>query len=219
MAIAPSYYTSPYYKRTQESLLGFGEGILEGDVPDYFKEIGEAGGAGFQKALSLVTEKIRKGVLETGAKLRLRGPAVAQITAEKTAEAAIPMTFKERLRSIEGKKFLLGKGLGAIGEVGTKGLSEMGVRNQFELALAKLEQTEAHYQETLDLKKKSEKSKMWGDLFSAGIGGIASLYGANLMKNIFASAAGTGGAAGSGYGQRGAELFNIDPESGTGFIR
>lgn len=133
----PSYATSPYYTRGQEALAPLGEQILSGKPPEWLRPIGQPGGAEFEDVLKLTTRDITKAVREDVAKRGLRGGIGTSAIAKSVADVTSRLRFDDLIRSIEGKKTLLGAGIDIAGGTRAAGLSEAQMKNLFGLDLAK----------------------------------------------------------------------------------
>ena len=134
----PSYGVSPYYTRGQEALAPLGEGLLTGRVPSFLKPISEPGGAEFEDVLKLTTRDVTRGVREDLAKRGIkRGGIGTSAIAKSIADVTSRLRFDDLLRSIEGKKVLLGAGIDIAGGTRASGLEEAQMRNLFGLDLSR----------------------------------------------------------------------------------
>lgn len=152
----PKFQEDPDYRKTQDYLRDLGINILGGEIPDYYKKIGEPvpvadiGGPEFENYLSLMTGDIKKSALETAAASGRGGGAVQDITNQAVGEFTTQSRYANFLReieqkfaaeqnAIEGRKFLFGEGRGITEGVRTAGLQQEGLVNQFALNRAELD--------------------------------------------------------------------------------
>jgi len=97
------YLEDPDFTDTQEALKGLGLGLLEGEVPDYYKAIGQTGSEEFEKALALTNRDISQSAAEAAAASgRGRGGNLPAVTAQSIADNAIEARYAYRVcRSID----------------------------------------------------------------------------------------------------------------------
>lgn len=127
------YLEDPDFVETQAELKKLGMGLLEGDVPDYYKAIGETGSAEFENALALTNRDISKNAAEASAATgRSRGGNLPAVTAKSIADNAIEARYSDYNRSLVGKEALLNKGIGITEGVRGAAFGEQTARNQIE---------------------------------------------------------------------------------------
>ena len=61
----PEFFEDPIFKETQEFLKDFGINILKGDIPEFFRSLGETGSKEFEDVLALTKRDIQESALET----------------------------------------------------------------------------------------------------------------------------------------------------------
>ena len=128
----PKYHEDEDYRFTQDYLKNFGTGLLSGNVPDYYSAIGESGSPEFESWLDLGIRDTMKSTEEALAKTgRARGGQLAATTAQKISDKSITERYNDYLRSLEGKKYLLGLGTDITEGVRTAGQREGAARNKF----------------------------------------------------------------------------------------
>ena len=183
----PEFFEDPEFKKTQEFLSDFGINILQGNIPEFFKPLGETGSKQFEDVLALTKRDITESALETAAITnRGRGGSVASTVAREVGDATTKLRFADFLRAMEGKGFLFQQGRGITEGVRSAGLTNQGQRNTFNLGTA-----------GIDLKSRGlldEQDAQSGDLLGKIIGGVLGLS--------------TGGAAGAAAGTTvGGDIF------------
>ena len=60
----PQYYQDPYVGKTQADLYGLGAGLIEGKVPDFYKDIAVTGSPAFTKMLASLKKGVTTSVYE-----------------------------------------------------------------------------------------------------------------------------------------------------------
>ena len=198
----PSFYEDPLYRPTQEKLSSFGTGLLEGRVPSYYKDIGEAGGAPFEDVLRMTTRDISRGVGESLAKSRTsRGGLGASVIAEKVGDATTKLRWADMLRAIEGKQFLLGLGTRTQEGVRSSALQFGGQKNRFNISNASLELNMAQAEQARADQKKAQKSAMWSQILSGAIGAGSNLLGMGMYSSALKGGTSMLGGGGGGISQ------------------
>lgn len=197
----PEFYEDPMFKGSQEKLFPFYSGILEGDVPDYYKPIGESGGKEFEDILGLTQRDVTRGVTEDFARRKVRGARGGDIIGRIMGDITKKMRWEDYSRAIKGRESLLGVGTKGLEGVRGAGLQIGGQKNQFNV-----------WQAEMEAQKKAEENKMWANIIESVIGGgvttLLSAYGgggtpASNINTQRGSAKGGGvnfGVAGSNYG-------------------
>jgi len=109
----PDFFEDPEFKKTQEFLSDFGINILKGEIPEFFKPIGEIGGKEFEDVLSLTKRDIEQSAINTGAITgRGRGGSVPSSVASAVGDASTKARLINFQQALEGKGFLLQQGRG-----------------------------------------------------------------------------------------------------------
>jgi len=185
----PSFYTDEFFNKSQKDLYGLGNNILSGDLPDYYKGIGESNSPEFQSVLKGANTDISRAITENAAKRGSRGgrSLIGRAVADNTSK----MRYQDLIDSISRKQGLLNTGTNIVSGVGDKALSYGGQQNQFNISKAQLE----FQQEQAEAAKKSAKKKMWTDMLSAGIGAVGNIYGVGMLSSVMKS--GSGGSGGN----------------------
>jgi hypothetical protein len=196
-----TYEEDPLYTSSQASLDKLGSGLLKGDVPDYYKSIGEAGGSEFESMVSLMNRDIQKNAAEAMASSgRARGGNLAAVTAQETGDATAKLRYADTQRALAGKQYLLNTGINVENGVRSAAFANMTGENQFNK-----EKTQALI--GLDYQKASDASKEmagYGSALSAATPSIISgIYGmvnkvpaTSLLDKLFNM--GSGGMTGTG---------------------
>lgn len=196
----PNWWEDPNYRQSQDFLQPYGENILNGKIPDYYKSIGESGGAEFENYLKLTNGDIMQGVNESLARSgRGRGGAAAAVSAQAIADNSTKARYADYVRAIEGKKSLLGAGIGIEEGVRSAGLTNQSQRNQFNLGAFDRELGKASDLDAYDRQSSADIGKTLGTLApiaGAGIGfAIGGPAGAQAGYGIGSAIGGGGGAA------------------------
>ena len=172
----PDYYEDEYYNKSQEKLSGLGETILEGDVPDFFSDIGQANSESFQKYLNMSNADIQENVLETAAATGRTGGAVQSVSAEAVGKNTTALGYQDYLDSKEGKQWLMAMGVDITSGVRSAGTQrEQGV-NEFNVGEANYDFDVAGYLDQSDAAIGAAQGKadaeLYGGILKAGTGAL-----------------------------------------------
>ena len=110
--VLPEFKEDPDYRETQDFLKSLGIDILNGEIPDYYKAIGETGGSEFDNYLNQITGDIKQSALETAAATGRGGGMVTDITNEAVSKATTQARYADYERAMQGKQTLLNTGIG-----------------------------------------------------------------------------------------------------------
>ena len=183
----PEFFEDPEFIKTQKFLSDFGINILKGNIPEFFKPLGETGSKEFEDVLSLTKRDIQESTLETAAITgRGRGGSVPSSVARAVGDASVKARFADFLRAMEGKGFLFQQGRGITEGVRGAGLSNQAQRNTFNLSTAGLD---LKSRGLLDEQDTAEKDLL-GKIIGGGLGFLA------------------GGPVGAAVGSAGEDIFS-----------
>lgn len=205
----PEFQLDPYYGKTQEMLFPFYSDILAGKPSEYFAPIGEYGGKEFEDVLGMTTRDITQRGLETGARLKMRGPRLGAGIARAVGDISKQLRYEDYSRAMEGRKGLLTTGLTGMEGVRGAGLNLTGMRSQFELGKTGLAMNLAQAEEA----KKKAKADRWAKIIESTIKGGAimaamALPGGGATASTMARG-GAGGGGGTQFGGGSYDLQNI----------
>ncbi len=175
MAEGNQFQPYPELVPTLERLSGAGQGILAGNLPDYYKPVGEYGGAEFENLMKGVQRDIGTGVREDMAKRGVgRGGPTA--TAKATADASNKLRFADYERAMGTRGNLLGMGLET--EFGAaKGYTDLtGMKSRHELTLEDIAARAASSSGETGAAYASAQAGLWSDV----VGGLGSIGGTVL---------------------------------------
>ncbi len=210
----PDWYEDPLYQKTQDQLYSYGSdilsgntpstlktlsGLIEGEIPDYYKAIGETGSAEFNNMLALTTKNtanavnedlVRRGVSRGGIGASVTSKAMADKTAELSyADYERALTGKQALLSlgVQGSEYINSLGVDTLSGVRSGALDLTGTKNQFGLNLANLDLSVASKNAdiaTTNAKLQAEEDAagddLWSKILSSSISAIGTLGGAYL---------------------------------------
>lgn len=108
----PKEVTDPLYTSSQSSLDKLGSGLLTGDIPDYYKSIGDFNSPQFQAMLNSVKGQIMQGSQEASA-INGTGRSGVAVTASNNALNSIlpQLTYQDYTRALAGRGALLDTGI------------------------------------------------------------------------------------------------------------
>jgi len=204
----PTFYEDQDYKNVQANLFPFGTDILKGDIPDYYKPIGEYGGKEFEDMLGLTTRDITQAGLESGARMGMRGPRVSAGISRSVGDATKQLRYEDYARAIEGRKGLLDTGIGVMEGVGNRGLEYGSQKNQFNLNATNIAMKLAEAEEA----KKKATADRWAKIIESGVGLLGTAAGfainpASAATKVVKGAASGGGNFGDYSMPKGEDLF------------
>ena len=187
----PEFFEDPEFNESQERLSGLGENLLEGDVPDFFSDIGKQGGQSFEKFLNMTNADISKGILESAAATGRSGGAVQSMTAEAIGKNETTLRYQDYLNSVEGKKWLMNMGVDNTTGVRKAGFDREAGRNEFNVGGADYNFNRDRYLDKSDMMLGQAEGDAWGDVISSVTGGISGAAGAptgmgweNMFKGL-----------------------------------
>lgn len=187
----PDFYDDPLYKSSNDTLNNYGMGILQGQVPDFYKMIGQQGSPELENVIGMTNRDISRSALEAAAKTGARGAGVSSAIAKATADNSTKLRWQDMLRSIDDKKWLFGTGLDTIGGVRNSAFDFMNAKNSFNLNRTGLETDQAK----LIQADKDRKSAAWASILSAGLGAAGTIGGFMVGGPAGASVGGSAGTA------------------------
>lgn len=128
----PDFYTDPNYQSEQDFLQPYGIGLLNGNIPDYYKGIGMSDSPEFEAMLGLTNRDISQSAAEAAARSgRARGGNLPAVTSQLIADNTSKLRYADFLQSLEGKKFLMNQGVGISQGVRGAGQAQGQYRNAF----------------------------------------------------------------------------------------
>jgi len=128
----PSYYTDPNFSGAQDFLKNYSEGILNGNIPDYYKGIGQTMDPSLMKdyvySMAADTQQgdLARGALSGRARTGMSGNTIATV-GNLSAQARM----QDYMNSLEGKKWLMSMGMGGEQDVRNSAFGNMGDTNTF----------------------------------------------------------------------------------------
>jgi len=188
------YDVAPEYTETQSYLKGLGYDILGGDLPDYFKPIGEYGGPELQRVIDTTSRDITKAA-ETSAIARNVGRGgIATGSTMRALSSVIPqMRYEDYSRAMGVRGSLFGMGADVLTGVRGSAFDLTQSRNQWNLERFSTLLGGGLEGAGLDLKRRelegaesAYEDEMWGQLADSAGEFATSKYGK------------AGGATGSG---------------------
>lgn len=201
----PEYYTDPNFSGTQDFLRKYSEGILQGNIPDYYKGIGETMDPSLMKdyvyglGSDVQGKELAQQALSGRARTGMSNNAIAQV-----GGLSANARFEDYLRSIQGKQWLMNAGMGGEQDVRNYAQSNMGANNAFNQW-----KYGADLQREIDRANQSNAftAQRWGGADQMGDAGAKAL--AFMLPLMNAGTVGAGGVPTAG-------VSGIDP-TGMGF--
>lgn len=167
----PEWYQDPNYQGTQDFLRPYGQGILEGNIPEYYRSIGSPGGKEFEDFLSLTNRDISQSAAETAAITgRGRGGSLPAVTAQQVGDNSIKLRWADFMRAMQGKQWLFGEGRGITENVRQAGLENQSQRNNFNLGIFDRSLNKAGYLDSYDRQSSQDFGQLLGTIGSGVLG-------------------------------------------------
>ena len=167
----PDYYEDPDYRQTQDYLKDFGFNLLEGDIPDYYKAIGESGGQEFEDMLGLTNRDITQSTSEALAKSgRSRGGQLGASTAKAIGDSSVKARYEDYARSLTGKQNLMTKGIDVTEGVRHAGQNEGINVNNFNWNKYRADTGMMKYQDQQQIQDDQQKGQMLGTVINTAVG-------------------------------------------------
>ena len=145
----PEFYEDPYYGKTQDFLFPYGTNILKGDIPEYYKGIGESGGKEFEDMLGLTKRDVTRGVTEDFARRKVRGARGTDVIARAMGDIGKTLRWEDYSRALKGKEFLFTQGRGITEGVRSSALENQRQRNQYALGITGMTEAENRAKEAM----------------------------------------------------------------------
>ena len=168
----PDFPEDPYVGKAQDILYPFGRDLLAGDIPEYYKPIGEIGGELFEDVLGLGIKDIQTAGIETAARLGQRGGGVAPGIAREVGEYTQRARFDDYMRALKGRGFLLESGANIVGGVRGAALTGQAQKAGYEVSKGSLALGYAGLASEIEI----GEAKAKGAAIGSGIAGLSNLY-------------------------------------------
>jgi hypothetical protein len=185
MITLPNYYEDPNVSKSIESLMGVGGQLTSGNIPDYYKPIGEIGGSEYQDMVKAVMKNVGTQVEENLARRNISGGGISgRLTAEAMGDTLADLGYKDYSRALTGRLNLLNTGTNALSTAGSLALNKSGMLNEFNLGVGGLDlrdQQLALEREKFEYEQGQDDGFGWQDILSAGIGAAGNIYGMNML--------------------------------------
>ncbi len=183
------FFENPNFNETQEFLKTLGIDILGGDVPDYFRAIGETGSQEFEDVLGLAKRDVGRSILDSAAITgRGRGGGVQSQIAEELSDLSIEARFKDFERSLGGKQFLFQQGRGITEGVRSAAFNREAAVNNFNIGTA----TRALEAERYDAAKNEQAAGATGKLVGQGVGAVLDFFKKKKGTDVPTTTTGSG---------------------------
>lgn len=173
-----SYEEDPDYLESQEALKKLGIGLLDGNVPDFYSDIGKQGSDAFLQYLDLSNSKISDSVLESAAATGRRGGAVQSQIAESVGENTTALSYQDYLTALQGKESLLKIGATVTEGVRGAGQQKENMVNNFNQKNSVIDLDYRVKKDDIDMKLGAIEAEALAGLVDAGIGGLTGFAGA-----------------------------------------
>lgn len=180
----PSYQTDPVYSGQQDFLKQYSQDIMKGNIPDYYKAIGEPMGSDvknnyIQEALSSIIggDQARAAAQGTG-----RSGSLGSDTMASLGNTSAQLQFADYLRAMQGKEDLLGLGTSLGVDVRNSAFGNQEDMNNF----ANMEWNNQVKAQEYKNKLTESNTSNWANVFTS-VGNLGGGYGGilnSLLSNL-----------------------------------
>lgn len=187
----PGLYQDPYSGQAISKLYQTSAGLLAGNAPDYYADIGKIGGEELENLLARTRKSTMRAVEENLASRNIRGGGISSsLIADAISGIESNIRYQDYVRALQGRLGLLSRGISGMSTVGQLGLNKARMVNIYNLNRAGLELDEerlALQKEMFEEEKEAQKDAMWADILSRGIGAVSNIYGINVLGKALKS--------------------------------
>lgn len=188
----PKEVTDPLYTSSQASLNNIGSGLLTGNIPDYYKSIGDFNSPQFQAMLNSVKGQVMQGSQESAAIGGTGRSGLATAASNNSLNSIIPqLTYEDYTRALSGRGALLDAGLNT--ETGVRSSAQN--QQQFDTNFNQTLYSDQINQATLQDNYKKQAAQAQG-AFYGNIG--TALFGQNVGNLISGGMDGANGVSPNG---------------------
>lgn len=130
----PDYYEDPSFRSTQDYLQKYAETGLQGDLPDWYKQIGEAAPDGQLSGLigGLTSDIISKASERDALRGTGRGGALSSDVMQALGNQSAQLRYNDWLRAMEGRLNIFNTLLGTEEGVRGAGFENMAAKNNYQ---------------------------------------------------------------------------------------
>lgn len=181
----PDFQTDPYYTSSQSTLDKTGKDLLSGNVPDYYKAIGDFDSPQFKQMMDSVQGRIMQGSQEASAINGTGRSGTAVAASNNALNQVMPqLSYADYLRAVNGRQDLLNTGLSTESGVRAAGQTQQGQVNNFALDKTGLALKQASYNNDWNANAAKEQGSAFSNalpFIGAGVGGVAGLFAGNPL--------------------------------------
>ena len=130
----PEYYTDPNFSGSQDFLKSYSENLLKGNIPDYYKAIGETAPYGMAgDYVSDMTRDMKSSALEQAALAGTGRSALGTSNiVQSVGNLSGQLRYADYLRAMEGKQWLMNMGMSGEEGVREAAYGNMGQKNAYD---------------------------------------------------------------------------------------
>lgn len=183
------YDIRPEYEEAQKYMKELGIDIMGGNLPDYYKPIGEYGGPELEgvigKAKGDISENVQTDIARRGVS---RGGVGATAIGKATADILPGLRYADYERAMGARRGLLGLGVETMSNVKTGEFNVQQAQNQYLMDRFRTYAGVSGQQAQLEQQQQAARSGMWQQMASSGIGAVGQSgmfgSGANANANV-----------------------------------
>lgn len=170
----PDFQVDSSYQKSQDTLSGLGENILQGNIPDYYKPIGDFNSDAFKQLINNVSGQINQGVQESAAIGGTGRSGTATAASGAAMSNILPqLQYSDYTRALEGRGALLNTGIGVEQGVRSAGQAQEGMLNNFNLANFDNQMALTGKTDAWDQQYGQQKGSAIGSLLNGVAGGVS----------------------------------------------
>jgi len=193
----PSWQTDPIYSDLQGFLQGYGKDMMQGNIPDWFKAIGEPAP---QVTGNYITEAMKPYLEASQEDRAARGVGRSPMDANTMAglgNMSATLQFQDYLRAMQGREDLLGLGTGITQNTRDTANQNQVNQNLFNQWKWSGDTSNARYEDQNRQARQANQTSVFGTLGSLAGGALTGIAG---MPGLSAGAGMTGAGSSVGLG-------------------
>lgn len=195
----PKEVTDPLYTSSQADLNKLGTGLINGDIPDYYKSIGDFNSPQFQAMLNSVKGQVMQGSQEASA-INGTGRSGVGVTASNNALNSIlpQLSYQDYNRAISGRGALLDTGINVQSGVRQSAQNQQQFDSNWNQMLYQDQLQQTGLIDGINVRNAQAQGQMMGNVLGIGASiGLAPFTGGASLAGLPGFASGLSGGGGN----------------------
>lgn len=190
----PQFQVDPSYTQSQNTLSNLGEGILSGNLPSYYSNIGQANSPAFQGMIKNITGQTQQAAQEQEAAAGTGRSGVGAAASAMALSNVIPgLNYQDFLNAQNQQVGLLNTGIGVEQGVRSAGQAQQGQVNQFGQNIFQDQMQQSEYNNTFNAAQAAQQGQMIGSIIQGGAGlALAPFTGGSSLGMTMSALGGSG---------------------------